>query len=177
MAYTYALFSEFPRSMETSRTIRVGIRNDIIRIAAVWQEHVTVTRKIARPQNDMVLVLASNCLGCCVGGRHRLDFSVGSRTWLDLSVGIRIDVILWGSKITSFRVWIKINVVFVSRDIQNSLVFKVGIEIDLISVLESNFTRFCGGDCNCLGFSVRTEVDIFLVQGWSWPCFCVRVKN
>ena len=48
--------------METSRIIRVGTRINIIRIAAVSQEHVLVicrTRRITRPENDMVLVLAS----------------------------------------------------------------------------------------------------------------------
>ena len=48
--------------METSRTIRVGARSYVIRIAAaVSREHVLVctTRKVTRPDNDMVLVLAS----------------------------------------------------------------------------------------------------------------------
>ena len=43
--------------METSRILRVGNRNDIMRIAAVSQEHVLVvcvTRKVTRPENDMV---------------------------------------------------------------------------------------------------------------------------
>ena len=47
--------------METSRLIRVGTRNYVARIAAVSQEHVLVciTRKVTRPENDMVLVFAS----------------------------------------------------------------------------------------------------------------------
>ena len=47
--------------METSRIIRVGTRDYILRIAAVSQEHVLVciTRKVTRAENDMVLVLAS----------------------------------------------------------------------------------------------------------------------
>ena len=48
--------------MDTSRIIRVGTRINILCIAAVTQEHVSVriTRKLARPENDMVLELASN---------------------------------------------------------------------------------------------------------------------
>ena len=61
--YTYAILSRFYCNMETSRRIRVGTRNYVIRtrIAAVSQEHVLVciTRKVTRPENDMVLVLAS----------------------------------------------------------------------------------------------------------------------
>ena len=39
-------------SMETSRIIRVGTRNYIIRIAAVSQEHalVCITRRVTRPK-------------------------------------------------------------------------------------------------------------------------------
>ena len=53
--------------METSRRIRVGTRNYTTRIAAVSQEHVLVgvTRKITRPENDMVLVLASKLTWLC----------------------------------------------------------------------------------------------------------------
>ena len=42
--------------------------------------------------------------------------------------------------------------------------FRVGIEIDLTSVLESRFTWFCEGDWNWLGFSVRTEIHMFFVR-------------
>ena len=48
--------------METSRRLRVGTRSYIVRVAAaVSQEHVLVciTRRATRPENDMVLVLAS----------------------------------------------------------------------------------------------------------------------
>ena len=57
--YTYAIFSGFYCRMETSRKIRVGTRNYIMRTAAVSQAHVQVciTRKVTRPKNDMVLVL------------------------------------------------------------------------------------------------------------------------
>ena len=42
--------------MATSRILRVGARYDIIRIAAVSEEHVLVciTRKVTRPENDTV---------------------------------------------------------------------------------------------------------------------------
>ena len=47
-------------SLKTSRIVRVGTRNCTIRIAAVSQEHalVSTTRKVTRPENDTVLVLA-----------------------------------------------------------------------------------------------------------------------
>ena len=67
--------------METSRIIRVGTRDYILRIAAVSQEHVLVciTRKVTRPEDDMVLMLASKFTRSCVRGRNRRDFSVGDR--------------------------------------------------------------------------------------------------
>ena len=53
-------FRGFTVVMETSRLIRVCPRKYIIRIAAVSQEHVQacITRKVTRPEIDMVLVLA-----------------------------------------------------------------------------------------------------------------------
>lgn len=46
--------------METSRRRRGGIQNYIVRIAAVVsQEHLLVTREATRPENGVVLVLAS----------------------------------------------------------------------------------------------------------------------
>ena len=47
--------------MDTSRIIRAGTRNYVIRSAAVSQEHVSVciARKITRVDNDIVLVLTS----------------------------------------------------------------------------------------------------------------------
>ena len=65
---------------------------------------------------------------------------------------------------TWFRVWIEINLVFVSEGIENylflegyrkSLDISVGIEIDL---------AFVWGIQNGLGFSVGIEVDMFFVQ-------------
>ena len=58
---TCAIFLGFYCSMDTWRIIRVGTRVNIIRIAAVSQEHVPVciTRKRTQPENDMVLVLPS----------------------------------------------------------------------------------------------------------------------
>ena len=59
--YTYEILPEFYCSMDTSRIIRVGTRIYVIRIAAVFQEHVPVCipRKITLPENDMVSVLVS----------------------------------------------------------------------------------------------------------------------
>ena len=68
MVYTCAIFSEFYCSMGTLRIIRVGTRNYNKRIAAaVSQEHVLVciAREVTRPENDMVLVLASNLTSLC----------------------------------------------------------------------------------------------------------------
>ena len=42
MVHSWAVFSGFYSSMETSRITRVDTRNYIIRIAAVTQEHVLV---------------------------------------------------------------------------------------------------------------------------------------
>ena len=56
------LFLLFYCIIETSRMIRVDIRNYIVQVrVAVSQEHVLVciTRQVARRENDMVLVLAS----------------------------------------------------------------------------------------------------------------------
>ena len=41
----------------------------------------------------------------------------------------------------------------------------MGIEIDLTSVLGSKLTWSCVGDRNWLGFSVRTEIEMFFVRG------------
>ena len=60
---------------------------------------------------------------------------------------------------------------------QNWLVFRVGIQIDLTSVLGSKLPCFFVGDKKWLGFSVRTEIDVFLCGGQNWPCFCVWVEN
>ena len=45
---------------------------------------------------------------------------------------------------TWFRVWIEINLVFVSGGMQNLLVFGAGIEIDFSVGVEISFV-FCGG--------------------------------
>ena len=58
---------------------------------------VCITSKVTRPENDMVLVLASKLTWCYLGGNRR-DFSVGDRSWLDFSVGIRIDLVLCGGR-------------------------------------------------------------------------------
>ena len=56
------ILTQYFQGMETPRRKRVGTRIYVIRIAAaVSREHVLVciTRKVTRPENDMVLVLAS----------------------------------------------------------------------------------------------------------------------
>ena len=45
-----------------------------------------------------------------------------------------------GSKRTWFRVWIEINLVFVSGGTQNWVALRMGIEIDFTSVLRSKLT-------------------------------------
>ena len=60
---------------------------------------------------------------------------------------------------------------------QNWLVIRVGIEIDLNSVLGSKLTWFCVGDIYWLGFSMGTEIDLFFCGAQNRPCFCVRVEN
>ena len=67
MVYNQAIIFGFTCSMETSIIILVGNRNYIVRIAAVSQGHVLVriTRKVTRPGNDMVLVLASKLTWLC----------------------------------------------------------------------------------------------------------------
>ena len=47
-----------------------------------------------------------------------------------------------------FRVWIEINLILASRGMKNSLVFRVGIEIDLTSAFGSKSTWFRVGDRN-----------------------------
>ena len=53
--------------METSKILRVCIRNCSVRTAAVSQEHllVYISRQVTRPENDMVLVLASKLTWLC----------------------------------------------------------------------------------------------------------------
>ena len=80
--YMYEIFFGLYSSMETSRIIRLGTRNYILRIAAASQEHVLIciTRKVTRPESDMFFFWHGNRLGCCVGGRNRRDFGVGDRS-------------------------------------------------------------------------------------------------
>ena len=86
MVNTYAIFSGFNYSMETSRTIRAGTPNYITRIAAVSHEYVLIclTRKVTRPENDMVLVFASKL------------------TWFMWVVEID-GISVWGSESTWFQ--------------------------------------------------------------------------
>ena len=96
---TYAIFSWFHCSMGTLRIIRVGTRNYNKRIAAaVSQEYVLVctTRKVTRPENDMVLVLASKLTLVIV---WVVEIDVIS-VW-----GIGVDLIsVYGSSLTRFCV-------------------------------------------------------------------------
>ena len=99
MVYTYAIFSGFYCSMETSGIIRLGTRNYILRIAAVSQEHVLVciTRKVTRPENDTILVLASKLSWLMCGRSNRRNF-----VW-----GIGVDLISVLRKLTWFCVGVK----------------------------------------------------------------------
>ena len=57
--HNYAIFSSFYCSMETPTIIRVGTRNYITRIALYHKNmywYTCITRKVTRPENDMVLV-------------------------------------------------------------------------------------------------------------------------
>ena len=72
----------------------------------------------------------------------------------------------WGSKTACFRVLVTINVVFVSGGIQNWLVFRVPIEINLV----------LHGGSNWVGFSARTEVDLFFVRGSKLTFLCAGRK-
>ena len=95
------------------------------------------------------------------GGRQWLGSEPGSKlTWFSCRGACQIDLFLewvskitwlqWcgrnklgfvcGSKITWFRVWIEINLVFVSGAVQNYHAFRVGIEIDLTSLLGSKLS-------------------------------------
>ena len=126
-----------------------------------------------------------NGLGCCVGGRNRRDFGVGDRSWLDFSVPGR-DYnwvgFVRGSKITWLRVWIEVNVVFVSGSKGNCLVFKVGVEMDLTSVLGLKLPWFCAGDRNWHGFSMRlvfwarVKIVLFFVCGSKLIVCSVSIK-
>ena len=57
--HNYAIFSSFYCSMETPTIIRVGTRNYITRIALYHKNmywYTCITRKVTRPENDMVFV-------------------------------------------------------------------------------------------------------------------------
>ena len=67
----------------------------------------TYNMQKTRAENDMVWVLTRNWLGCCVGGRTRLDFRMGDRNWLDFSAAIGIHLILCGGGKKLGLVWIE----------------------------------------------------------------------
>ena len=132
-------------------------------------------------------------LDCCVGGRNRRDLSGddfisvwGSElTWFCVGVG---NDLVWSldRNTLNFRVgghvkltWFsldKVNLVFVSGGMQNWLVFRVGIQIDLTSVLGPKWTYFFVGDRKWLGFSVRTEIVMFFVRGSKLTFLCAGRK-
>ena len=140
-------------------------------------------------ENRLVVVWASNLTSILCGGSKWTWFQCGGsnstwfqrwdRNWLGFYVGIEDDLFLVSaSKFTEF---------FVSRH-QHCLEFRVGIEIDLISVVrpnylyfscgESNFTRFlCGWSkltwFPCGGFSLTW----FQCLDRKWLSFCVGVEK
>ena len=80
-----------------------------------------------------------------MGGRHGLDFSVDDRIQLDFSLRIGMNsVVVWGSKITWFRVWIEISLVLCPGASKLTCV-RVGIESDLTSVLGAKLTWLSRG--------------------------------
>ena len=142
MVHIYIFLGGFHCSMETSRRIRVGTRNYTTRIAAVSQEHVLVgvTRKITRPENDMVLVLASKLTWLLCGWSKYTWFQ-----WLDFSV-----VSNW--------------IVFV----RERLSFSVRTEIDLFFVRGSKLTFFVCACRKLFVFSVIMEIELVVVMlTWS----------
>ena len=58
-----------------------------------------------------------------------------------------------------------------SGGIEIDLIFGVGIEVDLTSVLGSKETGFCVGDRNLLGFSVGIEIDLVFERGSNLTLF------
>ena len=79
-----------------------------------------------------------------MGSRNRLDRSVGDRSLPDFSVGVEIDLILCGGR-KCLKYGSKVSCSSVGGD-RNGLVFGVGIENDLASVLGSEMTLLlCGG--------------------------------
>ena len=175
----YSIFSRFScSSMETWRRIRVGTRNYVIRVAGVSQEHVLVctTRKVTRPENEMVSVVASKLTLLCAwskwtwfqcGGSGLTSFQCRDQNWHGF---------VW-SKMTWFRVWIEIILFFVSAGTQNWLVRRVGTDIHSTSGLESKTTWFCVGVEIDLVLVWWSKLTWFLCGGQNWPCFCVRLEN
>ena len=108
---------------------------------------------------------------CCVGSRNRRDFSVGDRSWLAISVGSRVGLVLCGGlkwlglESGSNLPWFSCGVM------QNRLIFRVGIEIYLTSVLGSKLTWCYVGEINWLAFSGRnvfvrgSKLTLFLCAG------------
>ena len=153
--------------METSRIIRVGTRNRIQSTGAVSQEHVLVyIYNTQSNTNDMILVSASKSIWLLCGRSKWMWFQCGGSelTWFQCR-GQNWLGFVRGSKITRFRVWIAISLVFVSGGMQNCHVFRVGMETDLTSVLGSKLTwSQCWGS-NLAWFQCRDEL-IWLLCRW-----------
>ena len=147
MVYTYALFSGYYCIIVWKRRgyyELVYYRKYIIRIVAVSQEHVLVciTRKATRRGNDMVLVLVSKLTWFLYGWSKETWFLCGE--WELTSPQFRDQNWLgfvWESNMAWFKVRIEINLAFVWVGMQN-WVIRVGINIDLSSVLGSKLTWF-----------------------------------
>ena len=103
----------------------------------------------------MVLVLTINWLGCCVGSRIRLDFSLGDRDWLDFSAGIRIDLVLCGGR-KSLGLESGSKLIWFSCRGASKLILLCG---------RPKLTWFQRMNWNWLGFFVVVENDLFLVSG------------
>ena len=114
------IFSGFYRStgIKTSRIVRVGTRNYIIRIAVVSQGHVlvSITRKETPPVITMVFVSASKLTSLLCGWSRWTWFQCGGSelTWFQCGDHSWFGFV-WGSKVTWF--W--------SLD-RNTLDFRVG---------------------------------------------------
>ena len=120
--------------------VATSTRIYVICIAVVSKGHVPVciTRKITRAENDMVLILTSKLAWLlCVWSKETCFQCGGSElTWVQCMGWCWLGLV-WGSKMTGFRVWIDINLFLVSGGHRIWLVFRVGINIYLTSVLGS----------------------------------------
>ena len=111
----------------------------------------------------------SNWLGYSVGIEIDLLFVRGSKFTSFLCAGRNYLVPMYGSKLTHSYCGSKL-----ARSVSKHryrLDIRVGIKVDLISVMGSNWLGFCGRDRNWLGFSVGIEIDLFFVRGSNLTSF------